>query len=102
LGRFKYVHGSLPYYSFGIRSVFITAKQVALVATPEKALCDKVVITSGLLLRSATQVRQFLLDDLRIDEDSLRKLDLNQMSAWIEDAPKKTSLRLLVKTINDL
>lgn len=102
VGRFSYFHVSLPYYSFGINSVSLTPKQVALIASPEKALCDKIVMTSGIFLRSCKQVQEYLVDDLRIDEDALRKLDLKAISSWTRDAPKKSSLAMLVKTIRNL
>jgi hypothetical protein len=102
LGRFRYFHAPLPYYSFGIKSVELTPRQVALIASPEKALCDKIITTSGILLRSSRQVREYLIDDLRIEEEMLRKLDTGAISTWIRDAPKKSSLSMLVNTITSL
>ncbi len=102
VGRFTYAHAALPYYAFGIRSVSLTPRQVVLIASPEKALCDKIVMTSGIYLRSVKQAREFLTDDLRIDEDSLRKLNLDEMNSWVNDAPKKSSLDMLVKTLKNL
>lgn len=101
-GRFSYRHASLPYYAFGIRSVALSEKQRVLIASPEKALCDKVVMTAGVLLRSTLQVQQFLEEDLRIDEDRLRGLDLRQIDSWTADAPKKNSLQMLIKTLKNL
>ena len=101
-GRFSFHHLSAPYYSFGIRSEKLTSLQVALVASPEKAVCDKIVLTSGVLLRSIPQTKAFLLDDMRMDEDLLRNLDISAIQSWIEDAPKKGSLAMLVKTLEVL
>jgi hypothetical protein len=102
VGRFSYIHFTLPYYSFGIQQVELRKKQVALIATPEKALCDKIVSTSGLLLRSSKQVRELLADDLRIERDALRNLNNEEISQWISDAPKKASLTMLLKTLKEL
>jgi hypothetical protein len=102
IGRFSYRSMPLPYYSFGIRSIELSPAQVALVATPEKALCDKIITTSGLSLRSPSQTLDFLLDDLRIDKEWLHKFNLKELHSWIEDAPKKQSLRMLVKTLEKL
>ena len=52
VGRFSYIHVPLPYYSFGIQQVELTKKQRVMMATPEKALCDKIITTPGILLRS--------------------------------------------------
>jgi predicted transcriptional regulator of viral defense system len=102
IGRFSYFHAPLPYYSFGIKSTSLTPRQVVLIASPEKALCDKIIMTSGIFLRSARQVQEFLMDDLRIDEESLRQFDLKAIDSWVKEAPKKSSLTMLTKTLREL
>jgi hypothetical protein len=92
----------LPYYSYGIQSAEIATNQVALLATPEKALCDRIINTSQLLLRSVKQTIDFLTEDLRIEKSSLQQLEAGAISRWIKTAPKKTSLAMLVKTLNSL
>jgi hypothetical protein len=99
IGRFSYFHTALPYYAFGLKSISLTARQVVLIASPEKALCDKIVQTSGVQLRSPNQTMEFLLEDMRIDEEALKKLDLKEMDAWVNDAPKKSSIAMLIKTL---
>jgi hypothetical protein len=102
LGRFSYFRAPLPYYAFGIKSVALTEKQVVLMASPEKAICDKIVMTSGILLRSTKQVQEFLIDDLRIDEEQLKELNVKEIGSWIDNAPKKNSLKLLTKMLGNL
>lgn len=102
LGVFTYTHLSLPYYAFGIRQIQLVDAQYAMMAAPEKALFDKVITTSGLILRSRTQVLNYLLEDLRISEDRLRECDLDSMTQWVQDAPKAESLSILVKVLKDL
>jgi predicted transcriptional regulator of viral defense system len=102
IGRFTYQHVSSPYYSFGIRSVSLKPKQVALIASPEKAVFDKVVLTAGVSLRSTKQTLAFLVDDIRMDEEKLRELNVDEMTTWIEDAQKSTSLQMLIKTLQSL
>jgi hypothetical protein len=102
VGRFSYLHASTPYYSFGIKSVKLTEKQVVMIASAEKALCDEIVFTSGVLLRSTKQVMEFLIDDLRIDDETLRSMDIEQVKTWIDESPKKTSLEMLVKTLENI
>lgn len=99
VGRFEYRYLPSPYYSFGVRSVRLTEAQTVLMASPEKALCDKIVLTSGVLLKSMSQAESFLFDDMRLDEEELFNLDLFIIESWIEDAPKRTSLEVLVKTL---
>ena len=102
IGRFSYSHLTLPYYSFGQQQVTMEENQVALVATPEKALCDKLVTTSGLLFRSLVQLKEWLIEDMRMDKDVLRRLQPRLIRSWLTNAPKKTTLQLLVKIIEDL
>ncbi|MEP7321810.1 MAG: hypothetical protein ABI761_07815 [Saprospiraceae bacterium] len=99
VGVFSYIHTPLPYYSFGIKQLELTKKQFVLIATPEKALCDKIITTSGILLRSVRQVKELLTDDLRMEESALRQLNVNEINSWVIDAPKKTSLNMLIKTL---
>ncbi len=101
-GRFGYQHLPSPYYSFGIRSVELSTNQLVLLASPEKAICDKIVLTPMINLRSIKQTRAFLLEDLRMDEQLLRTLNLEMISTWLENAPKKNSLKMLISTIKEL
>ncbi len=101
-GRFSYIHADTPYYAFGITRVELTKKQSALMATREKALCDKIVTTSGIFLRSIRQTKDFLLEDLRIDKDDLKELNLSAIRSWLPEAPKSGSLEMLVKTIESI
>ena len=102
VGRFSFQQLKTPYYSFGIKRIEHSSKQTMLVATPEKALCDKIVITPKVHLRSIKQTREFLMEDLRVDIEVLRGLDTKLMELWLENAPKKGSLRMLIKTLNEL
>lgn len=102
IGRFSYHHLPLPYYSMGIQRVNLTKKQAVLMASPEKAICDKIVTTSGILLRSINQTITFLTEDMRLDENMLIKLNSDAIESWIQDAPKKTSLEMLIKTLRTL
>lgn len=35
------------------------------------------------------QAQEFLVDDMRMDEEMLRKLDWREIAIWESDAPKK-------------
>lgn len=101
-GRYSYTHIPLPYYSFGIRQVQLTARQTVLMASPEKAICDKIITSSGILLRSSKQVMAFLTEDLRIEKEQLREVNWHEINQWVKQAPKKSSLAQLVKTLKNL
>jgi predicted transcriptional regulator of viral defense system len=102
LGHFSFTHLPLPYYSLGIRSTSLENNLFGLIASPEKALIDKIVATSGLQFRSHAAVREYLLEDLRIDEDWLQQLDHQEMASWLPYMPKSQSIALLIKNISKL
>lgn len=102
VGTFTYTRFPLPYYSFGIRRIQLGEDQFALVASPEKALVDKLIDTAGVTLRSRKATTAWLLEDLRLDVDGLKTFDTGAMLGWVQDAPKKDSLSMLIKTIVDL
>ncbi|MDX5585338.1 MAG: hypothetical protein QNK20_10540 [Aureibaculum sp.] len=102
IGRFSYQQLKTPYYSYGIKNIEYSPKQTMLIATPEKALCDKVVLTSKIYLRSIKQTREFLMEDLRMDSEVLKTLDTEVMELWIKNAPKKNSLKMIIKTLIEL
>ncbi|WP_325592361.1 hypothetical protein [Puia sp.] len=102
LGTFSYTSLPLPYYAFGIRRIGLSEDQYALIAVPEKALADKVISTSGLIIRSRKAASEWLLENLRMDETQLRELNTRIMGEWLKDAPKKTSLQMLINAIQGL
>ena len=102
VGRFRYVRLRLPYYSFGIQRIELASGQMILMAGKEKSLCDKIVTTPRLKLRSMRQARQYLTEDLRISRESLRGLNTNIINDYLKDSPKQDSLLALIKTLNDL
>jgi hypothetical protein len=102
VGIFSYTRTHLPYYAFGIRQAKLADDQYVLVASPEKALFDKVVTTPGLLFRSKKDVADYLIDNLRMEEDSLKNLDFGSTAGWFRDTPKKDSLLMMIKTIATL
>lgn len=102
VGRFTYFHLPKEYYALGIQKVEILPNQIALFASPEKAICDKIVYTSGVKLRSVKQTLECLIDDLRIDVATLSSLNVSLFESWVQFAPKKDSLSGLIKALKTL
>jgi len=102
LGSFTYTRLPLPYYAFGIRSEKLADDQYAMVASPEKAICDKIITTSGLLIRSKKTAREFLLENMRMDEEALRQLNTMEMANWIKGSLKAESLSIVVNVLQEL
>jgi hypothetical protein len=101
-GTFTYTRLPLPYYAFGQVQQEVAPGQRALLASPEKALVDKVVTTAGLTLRSQSAAADYLLENLRLDESVLTKLDIVQMETWLPDSPKKESIAMVLKVLRKL
>jgi len=102
VGRFRYFQLPLPYYSYGIDRVELALGQVVLIAGREQSLCDKIVSTPRLKLRSKKQTRDYLIEDLRISIESLQQLNTKTISEFLEHAPKRESISILIKTLEDL
>lgn len=102
LGTFAYSRLPLPYYAFGIRSEKLADDQYAMVASPEKALFDKIITTSGLLLRSRKAAKEFLLENMRMDEGDLKRLNAKEMMTWLRGSLKEESLSMVVSVIQEL
>jgi hypothetical protein len=102
VGRFRYIRLPLPYYSLGIQRVELASKQMTLIAGKEKSLCDKIITTPRLKLRSIKQTRGYLTEDLRISMESLRDLNTSVIRDYLKDAPKQDSISTLIKTLNDI
>ncbi|MFM6948837.1 MAG: hypothetical protein ACKOWQ_07485 [Aquirufa sp.] len=99
---YSYTHLPIDYYHLGIQSLSLTERQTVLIASPEKALCDKVITTAGINLRSKQQTLAFLVEDLRIEIDQLRELNTIEMKNWLPVCPKRKSIQLLIETISAL
>jgi hypothetical protein len=102
IGLFTYTNLQLPYYAFGLATVNLSKDQQAIIAIPEKALCDKIATTAGIILRSQSSARDYVFGNLRMEEEDLAKFDLNAMLSWLENAPKKESLEMLIKMIEKI
>ncbi|MCH7396541.1 hypothetical protein MM236_01015 [Belliella sp. DSM 107340] len=102
LGKFSYKKSQLPYYAFGIKTEQLSPRQAVMIASPEKAICDKIVMTSGVNLRSSKQVMEYLTEDLRLEEEVLLKLNVDIIDSWISNAQKQSTLQMFIKTIQKL
>ena len=103
LGRFSYTHTHAPLYGIGVTMETNLDGSCFLIASPEKALCDKVLFTRNLAATTATAMRSFLEDDLRIELDALAGMDMlliQQCSAVT--AYKSRQLQALCNVVESL
>lgn len=90
LGLFSYDHLPLAAYSVGT-----TYQQGALFATKEKALCDLLVLRRG-RFTSLKQFKQTLYEDLRVEEDDVKSLNINHISNIFKCYPH-SAINYLIK-----
>lgn len=102
IGRFSYTHSPVDFYPVGIDRVENTDKTGFLMASPEKALCDKLVFTRNLNISSQRALRELLMDDLRIDEESITRFDLKVIEACVMPKMKERMLRALLELVNSM
>ena len=91
-GTFVYRDIPKDVFSLGVL-VFQDGDYSYQVATPEKALCDKLYTVSP--VRSAKELKQLLFDDLRIDEERFDELNENDI---LKMAPLYHSTNLIFLT----
>jgi hypothetical protein len=102
LGRFSYARLPMQVYPCGITQASASAQETFLIASPAKALCDKVLLTPRLRATTRTAMQRFLFQDLRIDADALRGLDLATVRAYAASGSKTAQLRALLQCLEGL
>lgn len=99
LGRFTYTRLPADIYPCGIIQASASAQETFLIASPTKALCDKILLTPRLRATSRVAIQRLLFDDLRIDADALRELDLDVVRAYADSGTKSAQLRALLRCV---
>jgi len=101
LGVFEYITVPVKYFPIGISQEIVQRSYAYLIATPEKALCDLIVTKSGIRIQSLKALNEYLVQDLRVDFDVIKKWDLTIIDDCIKYGYKKVELRLLRKFIEN-
>ena len=96
LGNFEYKTVPVQYFSIGLQQEIINNEYAFLIASPTKAICDMIISTAYLRLQSVKAMRQYLIDDLRIDSEFLLEIDQNIVQKCIDVGRKKRELGLLL------
>lgn len=98
LGHFTYHHVKTGYYPYGQLAEVLPDGRGFLLASPEKAIADKVYFAHG--LKTHFDLRQYLFSDLRIDPEGFSRLDtafFHELAA----VENKASLRILAELIRE-
>lgn len=102
LGRFSYLHLPQPAYGIGIRMEQGAGGVSFLLASPEKALCDLLMLTRRLPLLSASAMRAWMLEQLRLDMEGLRAMDCRIILACVAAGYKARHLSMLAKVLESM
>ena len=100
-GRYAFIQQPAEYQSVGWCAYEMPDALVYQMASPEKALCDKIVFTPYLNLRYREETLRFLEEDLRIDMERFYKMDAGLLRQCAEVSRKKTMIKQLIKLIEN-
>ena len=92
-GRFVYLAMNIEYYQMGFTWKKTSDGRGFFIATPEKALIDKLYFEKA--ITSIREMLTFLLENLRIDETTLRDLDVKYIKNMLIVYKKKSLLNLV-------
>lgn len=95
IGNFKYKKSHPKRYPIGISRESLSSYQSYLIATPEKALADLLIIERR-VVRSLKALQYMLFDDLRIEPEDFFNLDISIFKEVCEASPHG-SLELSIK-----
>lgn len=100
IGDFSYTYLPAAKYALGIQLQILPNKMSFLIASPEKALCDLVALSSkDLQLTSEDAFVAFLFEDLRIDEALFSELSLQDIQ-YLALHYRNTRLKQFAKYTN--
>jgi hypothetical protein len=102
LGTFSYTHTFEALYGIGVMMEGNPDGSCFLIASPEKALCDKILFTRNLDAGTAGAMRTFLEDDLRIDLDALAEMNPEPVRQCLAAGHKARQLEALCKVLESL
>ena len=96
LGRFEYTYISRDSFSVGLTN--IKKEDYAFVmATPEKALCDLIANSSNVNLRYIKDAEIYLEEDIRMELDDLKQMNVDIFNEYIKVGKKADSINTLLK-----
>lgn len=99
-GVFRYLNCPADYFSIGLTQQK-TGEAHFVVASPEKALCDLIVHTSGLNLRYRKECLGFLEQDLRLDMEAFGEMDPSIFRQCAAVGKKANTLNLIAKILEN-
>ena len=99
VGRFDYLFINREAFHIGVTSIS-KQRYTFLMATPEKALCDLIANSSLVNLRYLKDVEAYLEQDIRMNIDELRKMNLTIFEQYAKVGKKGKSIQTLINYLN--
>lgn len=84
IGQFTYRYLTMKKYCVGLTRLTRSDDRHAIIATPEKALIDKIYFSRSLRLRTKKDIEEYFFSDLRLNENVLETFDLSLYSVIAE------------------
>lgn len=97
LGRFSYRDVPSKVFPLG-QTIYYEGEYAYVIATPEKALCDKLYITKA--VTSKKEMRYLLFSDLRIEEEDFQNLNFDDLKLLCR-LYESTNMKYLRKVLKD-
>jgi predicted transcriptional regulator of viral defense system len=101
LGHFEYIKIPERYFSIGINQEIINDSYAFLIASPEKALCDKIVVSRNIRIQSVKAMHEYLEEDLRFEMTALDSFNTEIIKECIKFGKKKMELTQLLKLLQN-
>ncbi|OQY05883.1 MAG: hypothetical protein B6I20_00315 [Bacteroidetes bacterium 4572_117] len=100
IGVFSYKHIKKELFSIGIKTESLKNGN-CLIASKEKAICDKIYFTKGIELSSKSSLIEFIENDLRIDIDEFENFNINIFAEYYK-VSKSKKIQILLNLIKEL
>ena len=97
IGRFSYKKVSIEAYSLGVDWIYDDIEGGKFIATPEKALCDKIKYDRGIGTLTQNSMVEYLKYDLRIDITTPLNYELIEIIATAYKSRNLKTLATIVK-----
>lgn len=101
VGRFIYRPAPAKGFCVGVTRVPLADGRAYMMATPGKALADKLRETRALAIRTQSELWRYLTDDLRIDGSALAGLDVDELEQ-VAEGYRSRKVRVLAALVRRL
>ena len=100
-GYYTYTKCNKDYFNIGLTYKNETGVSY-MIATPEKAISDLIAYTKGVNIRFLKTAENYLIEDMRMNTEDLKNMDMSILKRCMEYSKKKESLFNIIKFIEKL